>query len=343
MKKSTKSSLDYPEIPLQQTPAWQNLQNDLKETSFFEKTADFQFLAIKKSTPLGTYLYLPYGPYVRTKNASKTAYKALKALAEREHAIFIRIEPQSPEIASYFLKQPNCRKSHDLNPHRTWALDLTPEKDQIIKNFATSTRRCHKDAPKKGLSVELSQNPEKDIKYLIKFQNKLAKTKNIGTFSPEYLKTEAIQPFSTLYLARYHTPENPPKIPKNSQNTIKPRPKPKNGQVIAALLFFENQTTRFYMQGAEIPEYKYLPASVACMTAAMFDAKQKGLKKFDFWGIAPENASKNHPWNGFTRFKKSFGGYPLEYAGTHDLIFNYPKYHAYQILRSLNRLKRKFF
>ena len=79
------------------------------------------------------------------------------------------------------------------------------------------------------------------------------------------------------------------------------------------------------MQSAADMEFKKLPGTVALLTTALFDAKENGLKKFDFWGIAPVDTSgnvpKNHPWAGFTAFKKSFGGYEVDYCGTFDLIF----------------------
>lgn len=44
-------------------------------------------------------------------------------------------------------------------------------------------------------------------------------------------------------------------------------------------------------------------------------AKEKGAKIFDFEGIYDERFP-NKTWKGFTHFKKSFGGYEIEYPGT---------------------------
>ena len=70
-------------------------------------------------------------------------------------------------------------------------------------------------------------------------------------------------------------------------------------------------------------------------------AKQNGKKYFDFWGIAPEGAPANHPWVGFTNFKKTFAGQEIDYAGTYDIILNPTKYRLYQLTRKLNRLLRR--
>ena len=315
-------------IPITQSKAWQKLQEDLKETSFFEQTPDFQYLAILKSTPVGNYLYLPYGPVAETKTAFTKALKSLQTLAKTHGAIFIRIEPQSPEIAKYLPK--TAKKSKDLNPKDTWVLDLTPDKATLLTNFSQGTRTRYNTYAKKGLSVESTKDPA-EIKHLVELQNKLFKTKNLNTFSEEYLKAELAQPFATLYLVKYHHPAG-----KDRSETD-----PKDGQVLAASLFFDYGDTRYYMQSAADTDYKKLPATVALLTSAIFDAKEQGIKHFDFWGIAPEGAPDSHPWKGFTQFKQSFGGQAVHYAGTYDIILNPAKYKLYQATRKLNRFIRK--
>lgn len=349
------------EIPLQQTKQWQKLQNDLGETTFFREENDYTILAIEKQTKFGKYLYLPYGPALHPtkirqnpdknppisknstqitqdalKNAAKNAYKALEALAHEKNVTFIRIEPQSAETADFWANLPNSQKSKDLSPKETWVLDLTPEKSDIIKGFSQGTRTRFNQFAKKGLSVTTSQTPS-DIKYLVALQHKLAHQKNFGTFSEKYLKTELAQPFSTLYLVHYD-PKNASTPPDPEKTPLLAEP---GDKIIAASLFFDYQDTRYYMQSAADLDYKKLPATVALLTTALFDAKKKGLKKFDFWGIAPENAPENHPWAGFTAFKKSFGGFEVDYCGTYDLIFQPVKYKLYRLARKGNRFLRK--
>ena len=331
-------------IPLQQTKSWQKLQKDLGKTTIFEETNDYTILAIEKQTKFGNYLYLPYGPALHpksTKNSStsakssknhgnptpaqlkkaaKAAYQALQTLAKQKNATFIRIEPQAAETAEFWANLPNSQKTKDLSPKETWVLDLTPEKADIIHGFSQGTRTRYNQFAKKGLSVSTTKDPS-EIKHLVSLQHKLAKIKKIGTFSENYLRTELEQDFSTLYLVHYEQ------------------------KIIAASLFFDHDDTRFYMQSAADSEYKKLPGTVALLTTALFDAKEKGLKKFDFWGIAPTDASgnipKNHPWAGFTKFKQSFGGYEVDYCGTYDLVFKPVQYRLYQLARRGNRFLRK--
>lgn len=314
-------------IPITQSKAWQKLQQDLGETSFYEETADFHYLAILTTTPVGNYLYLPYGPVTSTKNGFKKALKSLEALAKKQNAMFIRIEPQDANAANYLPK--SAKKSKDINPKDTWVLDLTDDEATILTNFSQGTRTRYNQFAKKGLSVRSTKDPE-EIQHLYSLQKQLFKTKNINTFSENYLKTELKQPFATLYLVEYHTPEG-----KEPDEKL-----PKDGTVLAASLFFDYKGTRYYMQSAADSNYKKLPATVALLTTALFDAKEQGIKNFDFWGIAPDDAPESHPWKGFTEFKKSFGGAPSHYAGTYDIILKPAKYHFYQITRKLNRFLR---
>lgn len=307
-----------------QTSDWEIFQKSLGEKTFFSKTKDYQFLAIIKSTPLGNYLYLPYGPYIRTKNASKTAYEAVLALAERENAFFIRIEPQSSENASYWLKRPNAKKSQDLSPAHTLILDLTPDKDAVIAGMKQNNRNLYRNYAKKGLKIRTSRE-EKDLKTLVSLQKPVASRQHIIPPDFAYLKKLLEQPYSELYLVDY-TPVDEPKA--------KPR-------TIAASLIADFDGIRYYLQAAADDSLRKLSAGTVLVAQMIVDAKDKGLKAFDFWGISPENASPNHPWYGFTKFKKSFGGNPVEYAGTYDLILKPAKYRAYKLLRKANRLKRR--
>ncbi len=308
--------------PLQQSKEWEKLQQDLGESTFFVNENDFQFLAIFKKTKFGNYLYLPYGPVLANKKAASKALKALQKLATEKNVSFIRIETQSPENASELLKLPNIKKSTDLNPAHTWVLDITTEKEAIISGFSQGTRTRYNQGPKKGLTVEVTKDTEK-IKELVRLQHQVAKDKGINAFSEEYLKTELEQPFASLYLVHYTDPAD------------------NQDKIIAASLFFDFEDTRFYMQSASDYNFRKLPATVTLLTSALFDAKEKGLKYFDFWGIAPDDAPKNHPWAGFTEFKKSFGGFPVTYCGTYDIVLKPAKYKLYNAMRKVNRTIRK--
>ena len=298
------------EIPITQSREWEKLQKDLDETSFYREEKDFSYLAIVKPVPLGSYLYLPYGPVADTKEGFKNALKDLESLAREEKAVFIRIEPRNPDFAKLLPK--NAIKSHDLNPKETWVLDLTGSDEEFKSRLPSRLLRYYKNREKTGITIETSHNPD-DIKHLLDLQKALAREKNISTFSEKYLKTELAQPFSTLYLVK------------------------KDGNIVAAGLVFDHDKTRYNLQGAQSEEGRTLHATSILTIQLILDAREKSLKDFDFWGIAPEGAGKDHPWAGFTNFKKTFKGTERDFAGTYDIILKPAKYNLYQFLRRIRR------
>ena len=308
------------DIPITQSKAWQKLQEDLKEVSIFEEGNGYQYLAIVKSTPVGNYLYLPFGPVAEDKTGFKNAIKSLNTLAEKNNTIFIRIEPINPDFIKSFPEK--TKKSTDLNPRETWILDINGTDEELKTKLPSRLLRYYKNASKNGLKIETSTNPE-DIKYLLKLQKALATKEGFNTFSEDYLKNELSQPFSTLYLLKYNNPES------------------KTEDVIAAGLVFDDKTTRYNLQGAQSEQGRKLHATGILTIQLILDAKEKGLKRFDFWGIAPENAPKDHPWAGFTNFKKTFAGEEVKHAGTYDIVLNPIKYKFYALTRKLNRLRRR--
>ena len=327
---------------LLQSKEWKKLQDDLGEKSIFEEGNGYSFLAIIKKVPTGNYLYLPYGPVYENKTGFKNALKSLEGLAKKEGAIFIRIEPQDPNFVSYAPK--NAKKSKDLNPKETWLLDLTG--NDYREKLPSRLLRYYKNAEKNGLTIETSKNPA-DIKHLLSLQKSLAKEKGISTFSENYLKTELSQPFATLYLVRYQqprrvtAPEGDPKMFAKQNFGEGEEPAGPVGTVIASGLVFDYKNIRYNLQGAQSDEGRKLHATGILTIKLIEDAKAQNKTLFDFWGIAPENAPKNHPWAGFTNFKKTFDGYKADYAGTYDLVLNPFKYRFYLILRGLNRILRR--
>ena len=76
-------------IPITQSKEWQKLQEDLGEKSFYKKEKGYEYLAILKTTPLGDYLYLPYGPLAESENIFNNALEELKNFSKENNIFFI--------------------------------------------------------------------------------------------------------------------------------------------------------------------------------------------------------------------------------------------------------------
>lgn len=113
-----------------------------------------------------------------------------------------------------------------------------------------------------------------------------------------------------------------------------------DGLPIATSLVYDYDGARYYAHAAADYEHRKLAAGAILLVQMIVDAKRAGMQSFDFWGITTsENA--NHPWYGFTQFKKSFGGQQVDYAGTWDLPVKKFRYLLYIAIRKFNRLRRK--
>ena len=66
-------------------------------------------------------------------------------------------------------------------------------------------------------------------------------------------------------------------------------------------------------------ETKRFP-SYAAQWQMMRTAREMGARVHDLWGVAPEDAGPDHPWYGYSLFKKGFDGRFVSWAGSWDLI-----------------------
>ena len=61
-------------------------------------------------------------------------------------------------------------------------------------------------------------------------------------------------------------------------------------------------------------------ASYLLQWEMMRRARELGSRIHDLWGIAPAEAGPEHAWHGVGLFKKGFGGRPVRWAGTWDVV-----------------------
>ena len=117
------------------------------------------------------------------------------------------------------------------------------------------------------------------------------------------------------------------------------------GQVISAAIFVFWQNMCFYHHSGSLSEHNKIPASYLLQWEAIKEAKNRGCRTYNFWGIAPEveteeDAHKSkHPWAGLSLFKMGFGGYRKNYIKAQDIIISH-RYWINYIIESLRKAKR---
>ena len=304
-----------------QSEAWANFQKVQGNETFRIANCNYEISAVLKKTSFGNYLYCPYGPNIANFDGLKLCMNDLRELAKKTNSFFVRIEPTF-QLAPEELKSLGFVKSADLNAQTTWVLDLDIDEKDLLAGIEKERTRYWRGREKRGMVIRTSKDP-KDIDILYDFLKACADENGWVGETKEYLASELAQDFAVLYILELHEDDG---------RTVP----------LAASLMFDDETTRFYGHSANTPEKKYRKyrANGVLLVQAILDAKADGKEIFDFWGITTSD-DENHPWAGFTRFKKSFGGRAVEYSGTWDLPISKFKYKTYTILRKINRTIRR--
>lgn len=299
-----------------QSESWEKFQLALSKQVFRESGKNWEFMAVLERTFMGNYLYLPYGPILRNKNAFKGCWQALERLGRAKDVMFIRIEPtidfEVTEMAGMGFK-----KTGGLNPEHTWVVNLTASREDILKQMKQNNRNVFNNYAKKGIVVNNTTSPEK-INNLTSLLARVAKENGINVHSTEYFRKQMETGAAKLYWAEF---ENKP---------------------IAAALVYDSPTVRYYAHAAADYEHRKLAAGTALVAQMMMDAKRDGQKEFDFYGVTTSD-NPNHPWQGFSKFKRSFGGSLRTYAGTWDFPLKKARYSLFRFFRAINRWRRKVF
>ena len=69
---------------------------------------------------------------------------------------------------------------------------------------------------------------------------------------------------------------------------------------------------------------------------AMRDARERGIKRYNFWGIVAEDDTK-HRFYGVSVFKRGFGVDELKYLPAHDLVLKPGTYLKTWLIETLRR------
>jgi len=269
-------------------------------------------LVVKVKAKRGTFLFVPHGP-VGEKNALSYLVDYLKKIDTH----FIRIAPIWFKDNTKLFKDLGFRDAPiHMHPELTWELDITPEEEDLLMGMRKTTRYLIKQGYK-NKDIEIIKST--DINDLERFNQLYRKTASRHHFTP----------FSLNYLKKQFSCFNP-------DNQITIFLGKYKGEIVSSAITICWQGTGFYHHGASLASKA--PVSYLMQWEAIKQAKEKGYRKYNFWGIAPEN-SKNHPWAGLSLFKKGFGGYSKQYVKTQDLPLS-SKYWLTYIFEKLRKMKR---
>lgn len=260
----------------------------------------------------GTFLHIRHGPVWKSQTYWGEFVKLIVPMAKKERAWFVRVSPQIDNSQSHrdLFSSVGFTPAaiHEVDAERCWVLDLDKSEDELLMDMRKTTRYEIRQAQKLGVTVVKSSN----INTFFELYDKTSERHNFVQHTGIREEWEVFE--ANLYIARYE----------------------KKPLASAIILYYGNQA--IYHHGASVPTK--IPASYLLQWDAIREAKKRGIKLYNFYGIAPEN-NPNHPWRGITLFKKGFGGREIEYIHAHDLAVS-PLYIIPRTIETIRRLSRGY-
>lgn len=308
---------DNMKVHFLQSDAWQTFQEALGHKVFHRSGEGWEYRAILEPARLGmSRLYCPYGPTATSHRAFRTALASLRALAHSQKAAYVRIQPLGATFTPADLKRLGAHRIEYSQPAHTWCVDVSRSTDEIVADMKQNNRNLYRTHEKKGLIYEKSNSPS-DITRLTSLLHGVAAHNQISVHSDEYFQTQAtaLLPIDAASL-HFITHED---------------------TTIAAALVYEDAHTTYYAHAAADHEHRKLGASTALLAHIIVDAHDTGRQVCDLFGITTSD-DPTHRWAGFTRFKKSFGGYEQELSDTYEYPVGHIRHAAYRTARRLKRL-----
>lgn len=246
----------------------------------------------------------------------------IKKQTKAANAVFARIRPQlvqSKKAEKIFSANGFKKAPMYLSVELAGVLDLNKNEEEIMKGMRQRLRRALRKAQKNNITVTTSSDP-KDVDTFYDIQIQTAKRHDFVAFSREFLKKQfaafAKDGQVVLYTATH------------------------NDEILAQnfMIFYGNEASYHYGVSTELGTK--LSGAPLLHMHAMEDARQKGIKRYNFWGIVPEDQT-DHRFYGVSVFKRGFGVDELQYMPAHDLVVDSKRYAGTWLVETARRKIRK--
>lgn len=300
------------------------LGKTINRTGFYKKNKLVGvMLSIVEPARRGKYLTVPGGPIIdwQDKNLVSSFFAQLKIIAKENNCVFVRVRPQlkSDESSKKIFKDLGFKKAPmHLHAELTSQLDITKSEEELMSQMRKTTRYEVKKAIKENIKI-IASSDEKDIKKFYDAQIETSIRQKFVPFSYKFLyeqfKIFAENGNALLYKAEFE----------------------KKLLAQAFVIFCGKEAVYHY--GASTDEGRRYPGAYLIQWEAIKEAKKRGITRYNFWGVAPEN-KQNHRFSGLSLFKRGFGGTDFQYLPAQDLIINKAKYLLNYLIETLRKKLR---
>ncbi len=303
----------------------QNLGKVIKRIGFYdgEKLVGIM-LVIKEEAKRASYLTIPGGPLINWEDIEQLNLfrRIIEEIAKQEKCSFVRVRPQileNEKNSLVFEKLGFKSAPMHLHAELTRQLNLEKKEDQLLSEMRKTTRYEIKKAIKLGIKITVSKKLE-DIDEFYKLQRETAKRQHFVEFDKRFLKEQ----FSVFV--------------KDDQVLLFTAYLGKRKLAQAFIIFYGEEADYHY--GASTLDGRIYPGAYLIQWEAIKEAKKRGMRRYNFWGVAPEGEI-NHRFWGVSVFKRGFGGEDIEYMHARDLIINPLSYKINWLIETARKKVRR--
>lgn len=267
------------------------------------------------------YFYAPRGPVIEDPEAPAMTVllNFVKAEARKRRAFMLKIEPSVEDGDAAWL---GALRHHGFrttpyfsHPRHEWVLDLRPGEKEIQKGMKEKWRYNIRLAGRRGVSVRRGES-DADFAAFYRLYETTSQRDQFAIHSKEFyqdvLRLYGQGDHAALFIAEYE------------------------GQPIAATITLWLGRWSWYMYGASSNEQRERMPNHLLQWTAMQWVKEKECWYYNFRGI-PDVLEEGQELWGVYLFKRGFGGYPLRFLETHDLVYQPLIYEAYRRLLDVKR------
>ncbi len=290
----------------------------------------------KRKLPLGKCYFYVTGAKLKHKTYNlKHLLEDVKKLAEKEKAIFLKIEPATEKENEGKLGIIKGKEgwvlSKNIQPKNTLVLDITLPEQELLESFHHKHRYNIRLAEKGRIKIKKIKTEEE----FENFYNLIKKTderKHTKSFPKKYYK-------ELFALSRLSQKSELTDVGRPSSLAVVFLGSYFKKDIVAGLILIIWNKRATYLVGASDYNYRKYMAPHLLQWKAIKLAKSSGAQKYDFWGIIKKEDFENkkefehHFWAGITRFKMGFGGKIISYASAYDYIFSPIWYRIYRVVK----------
>ncbi|MCP3427106.1 peptidoglycan bridge formation glycyltransferase FemA/FemB family protein [Rothia sp. AR01] len=312
-----------------QSAAWGDFQGRVDRPVRSLSGEGWRALVVEESTAVGTCWYLPYGPVAEGPEQLAAALRSLREAARAAGAGWLRVEPildvvRGPaaagtgEASRVLGRSRAVAAPRDIQPRRSRWIDVARSEEEILRDMTGTNRNLWRRHRDKDLSITASSDPG-EVEVLIGLLEGSAQRNDFRAHDAGYLREAARtllpRDAATVYVTRHR------------------------GEPVCAMMVYDSPSTRIFAHSAMKEGQRKLRPNQPMVVQAILDAAARGQEIADLFGIAPTD-DPEHPWAGFSGFKRSFGGYDVNLTGTWDIPVTAWRYRLYVGLRRARRLQR---